>query len=286
MGLNLARGSDTDPDAGRSNGGEGAEGGTGDHGEDSESPWWCTGEDWLDENWMVGQTVEEVNELWETRRCAGWWREVAEGTGTGGGDEPPPLPLPPPPPTPPPPPLPSDGGGSGEGSADGGARRPVGGGGGSNGKRQRERAGGAAKEVASLIQCALGEVRVGKAMLKGQAVIRLAEVVAGRRRKQAKRTSEEQRVVTSVDGILVTTLGVVISDGKDSEDSSNTTRGTVDDEEGDMRRRGARECDEALMEATEARRGYARVAAWDEGNLIQAMARLKNPTIAWRYGDG
>ena len=62
--------------------------------------------------------------------------------------------------------------------------------------------------------------------------------------------------------------------------------GTVDDEEGDMRRRGARECDEALMEATEARRGYARVAAWDEGNLIQAMARLKNPTIAWRYGDG
>ena len=93
-------------------------------------------------------------------------------------------------------------------------------------------------------------------------VIRLAEVVAGRRRKQAKRAaSEEQRVVTSVDGMLVTTLGVVISDGKDFEDSSNTTRGTVDDEEGDIRRRGARECDEALMEATEARRGYARVAA-------------------------
>ena len=90
-------------------------------------------------------------------------------------------------------------------------------------------------------------------------------------------------VVTSADGILVTTLGVVISDGKDFEDSGNTTRGTVDDEEGDMRRRGARECDEALMEATEARRGYARVAAWGEGNLIQAMARLKNPTIAWRW---
>ena len=178
---------------------------------------------------------------------------MAEGTGTGGGDESPSLPLPPPPPPPPPPPLPSDGGEtqSREGSADGGARRPVGGGGGSTGKRQRERAGGAAKEVASLIQCALGEVRVGKAMLKGQVVIRLAEVVAGRRRKQAKRTSEEQRVVTSVDGILVTTLGVVISDGKDFEDSSNTTRGTVDDEEGNMRQRGARECDEALMEATE-----------------------------------
>ena len=52
-----------------------------------------------------------------------------------------------------------------------------------------------------------------------------------------------------------------------------------------MRRRGARECEEALMEAAEARRGYTRVAAWDEGNLIQAMARLKNPTIAWRKRD-
>jgi hypothetical protein len=43
------------------------------------------------------------------------------------------------------------------------------------------------------------------------------------------------------------------------------------------------------MEATEARRGYARVAAWDEGNLIQAMARLKNPTddrvAIWREMD-
>ena len=126
----------------------------------------------------------------------------------------------------------------------------------------------------------------GKGMVKGQVVIRLAEVVACRRRKQAKRVGKERRAVTSVDGVLVTTFGVVTSDGQDLEDSSNTTRGTVDDEEGDMRRRGARECEEALMEATEARRGYARVAAWDEGNLIQAMARLKNPTIAWRYGDG
>ena len=72
-----------------------------------------------------------------------------------------------------------------------------------------------------------------------------------------------------------------------SEDKSNTDRGTVDDEEGDMRRRVARECEDALTEAAEARRGYARVAAWDEGNLIHTMApRLKNPKIAWRYGDG
>ena len=34
------------------------------------------------------------------------------------------------------------------------------------------------------------------------------------------------------------------------------------------------------------RRGYAPTAAWDEGNMIQAMAGMKNPTIAWRFGDG
>ena len=30
----------------------------------------------------------------------------------------------------------------------------------------------------------------------------------------------------------------------------------------------------------------APTAAWDEGNTIQAMARMTNPTIAWRFGDG
>ena len=95
--------------------------------------------------------------------------------------------------------------------------------------------GEAAQEAAPLVQCVLGEVRVGKGMVKGQVVIRLAEVVACRRRKQAKRVGKERRAVTSVDGVLVTTFGVVTSDGQDLEDSSNTTRGTVDDEEGDMR---------------------------------------------------
>ena len=41
----------------------------------------------------------------------------------------------------------------------------------------------------------------------------------------------------------------------EADEERRTARGTVDDEEGDMRRRGARECEEALMEATEARRG-------------------------------
>ena len=47
-----------------------------------------------------------------------------------------------------------------------------------------------------------------------------------------------------------------------------------------------RECEDAMMEDTASRRGYAPTAAWDEGNMIQAMARMKNPTIAWRFGDG
>ena len=33
------------------------------------------------------------------------------------------------------------------------------------------------------------------------------------------------------------------------DEEGRTVRGTVDDEEGEMRRRGARECEEALMEA-------------------------------------
>ena len=47
-----------------------------------------------------------------------------------------------------------------------------------------------------------------------------------------------------------------------------------------------RECEDAMMENTASRRGYAPTAAWDEGNMIQAMARMKNPTIAWLFGDG
>ena len=163
----------------------------------------------------------------------------------------------------------------------------MGSGGGLTGKRQRGHVGGAAQGAAQLVQCALGEVRVrGNGLGKGQVVVvRLAEVVTCRRRKQARRACEERRVVTRNGTQLVTTIRVVTSDGQ-ADEEGRTVRGTVDDEEGEMRRRGARECEEALMEATEARRGYARVAAWDEGNLIQAMARLKNPTIAWRYGDG
>ena len=84
---------------------------------------------------------------------------------------------------------------TGEGGADEGTegrRRPVGSGGGLTGKRQRGHdacVGGAAQEAAQLVQCTLGEVRVrGNGLGKGQmVVVRLAEVVACRRRKQARR---------------------------------------------------------------------------------------------------
>ena len=58
---------------------------------------------------------------------------------------------------------------------------------------------------------------------------------------------EERGAVVIRNGTqLVTTIRVVTSDGQADEERHNTPRdGTVDDhdEEGDMRRRGARECD-------------------------------------------
>ena len=50
--------------------------------------------DWMDPDWQVPDTVEEVNRLWEEHRMVGWWREGstrareevrAEGEGVGGG---------------------------------------------------------------------------------------------------------------------------------------------------------------------------------------------------------
>ena len=61
---------------------------------------------------------------------------------------------------------------------------------------------------------------------------------------------------------------------------------TVDSVEDETRRRGAWELEAAAVEAMAARRGYTTGAAWDEGAMIQAMARMDNPTLRWRYGGG
>ena len=60
----------------------------------------------------------------------------------------------------------------------------------------------------------------------------------------------------------------------------------MDSDEREERRRGVWECEADIMERAEARRGYTVAAAWDEGAMIQLMARMRNPTLQWRYGDG
>ena len=51
------------------------------------------------------------------------------------------------------------------------------------------------------------------------------------------------------------------------------------------RRRGVWVIEAAIAETTALRRGYTMSAAWDEGAMIQAMSRMDNPTLRWRYGD-
>ena len=60
--------------------------------------------------------------------------------------------------------------------------------------------------------------------------------MACRRRKQAKRVSKncKERTVINDGAGLVTALRVITSDRQPDEDRSDTDRGTVDDEEGDM----------------------------------------------------
>ena len=67
------------------------------------------------------------------------------------------------------------------------------------------------------------------------------------------------------------------SGGGDTDDGA-----TVDSGEREERRRGVWECEADIMERAEARRGYTVAAAWDEGAMIQLMARMSNPTLAVR----
>ena len=77
------------------------------------------------------------------------------------------------------------------------------------------------------------------------------------------------------------------AEGEGEGDRGDTDDGaTVDSGEEEDRRRGVWECEADIVEAAEARRGYSVAAAWDEGAMIQMMARMRNPTMRWRYGDG
>ena len=66
---------------------------------------------------------------------------------------------------------------------------------------------------------------------------------------------------------------------------SNTDEAGIDSAEESERMRGVWELEAAAVESTAARRGYTIPTAWDEGTLIQAMARLDDPTLRWLYGD-
>ena len=69
-------------------------------------------------------------------------------------------------------------------------------------------------------------------------------------------------------------------------EGASTDGVTIDSAEEEERRRGVWVLEAAIAETTALRRGYTMPAAWDEGAMIQAMARMDNPTIRWRYGGG
>ena len=154
-------------------------------------------------------------------------------------------------------------------------------------------------------QCAVGAYRVGAGrVVTGTRVIRLAEVVAGRRRTSKKRNlgdssgpvSQIRNRMLQADVTSPKNMSDITGTNNDTA-GNNNGKGSVGDEGsveatcgGSLlageRGRVIRWCEEMEAGKTERRRGYVCGAAWDEGNMIQAMARLKNPTIAWRYGDG
>jgi len=141
--------------------------------------------------------------------------------------------------------------------------------------------------------CTVGAYRTDRVrVVAGVRVIRLAEVVAGRRRtekcsrKAVRGRLRLQVVVIGGSCRLQTCETDKSGEGVlESWDSSAGAESGLSGEEMD-RQQVVRRQEEKRVAMVESRRGYAIGAAWDEGNMIQAMARLKNPALAWRYGDG
>jgi len=175
----------------------------------------------------------------------------------------------------------------------------------------RKRRGELEEEGGDWQTCAVGECRVGVGrVVAGTRVIQLAEVVAGRRRTRKKQNIGDSSGPVSMLGNRVLQAGVcetssVVCLFRDKSENHVTQVGGITlcvsvcrgggssvgaasglSGETEERTWVIKRCVEKAMEVAESRRGYVYGAAWDEGNMIQAMARLKNPTIAWRYGDG
>ena len=68
-------------------------------------------------------------------------------------------------------------------------------------------------------------------------------------------------------------------------EGASTDGVTIDSAEEEERRQGVWVLEAVIAETTALRRGYTMSAAWDEGAMIQAMSRMDNPTLRWRYGD-
>ena len=127
--------------------------------------------------------------------------------------------------------------------------------------------------------------RTGRAGVKR--VVRLAEVVDVLRGQPGSGSDGVTR------GTSVQWIGgrwhIEVEGGErgNSEVSGGASTGgvTIDSSEEEERRLGVWVIEAAIAETTALRRGYTMSAAWDEGAMIQAMSRMDNPTLRWRYGD-
>ena len=128
--------------------------------------------------------------------------------------------------------------------------------------------------------------RTGRARVKR--VVRLAEVVDGLR---GQPESVRDGVTRGKSVQWVEGRWHIEDEGGERWNSgvsggAGTDGVTVDSAEDEEKRRGVWVLEAAIAETTALRRGYTRPAAWDEGAMIQAMARMDNPTLRWRYGGG
>ena len=152
-------------------------------------------------------------------------------------------------------------------------------------KRCREE-GAATREEAGEQGKGIGTVRARTGRAGVKRVVRLAEVVEGLRGQleSVRDGVTRGRSVQWVGGRwhIEDEGGGRGSNG--GSEGASTDGVTIDSAEEEERRRGVWVLEAVIAETTALRRGYTRPAAWDEGAMIQAMARMDNPTLRWRYG--
>ena len=120
------------------------------------------------------------------------------------------------------------------------------------------------------VSVSVGYVEIeGKGELVGRGtgrihVVRLAEVVAGVRRTSKKRRGG--RIDVGAAGVNEEKSCFPKGEekqGPETDSDRDTDAATADSGENEVRRRNMRECEDAMMEDTASRHGYAPTAAWD-----------------------